>query len=180
MSETNEEADVAVQQLRECIDHDTELITAAHSISDKLLYYDFIYEHLFGNLPEGLENLIQDLLEKIMEFREWLETETEVHIAFIEGLDGKPMGILIGNIEEQEEADAKLIREVHSNFVELVRLIEESEHVAIEKGEALGKHRLSHTGEAGEIEELVKYLEEFYKFVKFYDTALNKILQKLN
>lgn len=192
MTEQFEEfADEAIKVLRSFIDTEKQVVTAEHELHEKLMAWENVWNHLAEICPEGsdLDNLNNEILDKIVDIRDFIETETlqDLRIGREEedllkqlekDVRHRNWRAVKRDIKAEKKEEKKIIRlhkdelkELHSKFLDLLILIKTKVRPALKNLTTENKKE-----DFEKIEEY--YFLQIYKFISAYERIFRHLLKK--
>ncbi|MEK6984216.1 MAG: hypothetical protein AABX33_06600 [Nanoarchaeota archaeon] len=192
--EMEELADLAIEELREFIDTEKQLVQEEHEFLSKLQSCDYIIGHLDERIPDNmtyLHELNRNTAEKLVEIRELIESGTLNELRVLKE-EEQILQQLRGNVEHrnwravrknidlqtrEEEQIVRLekreLRDLHSKFIDLMKLMKRS------KLKSAMEENLTIKKEKDEYEKLEEYyFLQLYKFVRAYERIFRHLWRK--
>jgi len=189
--EMEEFADMAVQETREFLSVEDQLIQTEHQLIDALYSWDNILGHIDERVSEAeLVVLSSQISEKIVELREFIGGENKVRVRLTkeeqateqkleEAIRHKNWRLVKAleevEIKEQEQAERLTkdeIKTIHSMFVEIMKLIKTSAQVNLSEDSTkpIAKEEWEKTE--------MHYFSEIYKFSRAYERIFRNLWGK--
>jgi len=188
---SEELADHAIEVLRSSIETEKQIVTEEHELHEKLMSWEYIFNHLEKLCPEDsdLYKLNGEILDKIVEIRDFIETETLQDLRI-----EKEEEDLLEKLEEdvrhrawravkrdirREKAEEKKairlhrdeLRAIHIKFLELLILIRKKVRPALKD--------LTTENKKEDFEKREEYyFLQIYKFISAYERIFRHLLKK--
>ncbi|MCK4590003.1 MAG: hypothetical protein KAT77_06165 [Nanoarchaeota archaeon] len=172
--EVAEEAQEALNDLHHGIDIGQKIVTATHSLENKLLSLDLVFTHISFNYDQNIIDFFWEMQEIIEELVAFLESEErkELHIVAEEKAAlklGKKWVLKHREVVEEEIkkeilVEKEIIQKIHEVFTKIKTLIEKKQIFT------------QHHEKAAEVKHI---LEKLFHFFSTYEQIFKKLIKEL-
>jgi hypothetical protein len=177
-------ADMAIDNLREFIHTEKQLVHEEHELELKMGSLSYCIEHLEERIPKEMDNLLQlnhDVMQKLIEINDEVQEGELQGLQIIKDKDHKLDESVKHRdwkaIKKEEDKIVHLtkkeLKELHSDFIDLMKLLKRSKLIkAIEEDLTIPKEKEKYE----KLEEY--YFLQIYKFARAYERIFRHLLKK--
>ncbi len=192
--EMEEFADMAIDELRDFIDTESQLVQQEHDLSSKLTSWDYIIGHLDERIPANmghLHTLNGKIAEKLVGIRALIESdrmkdlsivkeEKEILLKLEVDIKHRDWRAVRKDVKAEKKDEKKALRlekhelrELHYLFIDLMKLMKRSKLIeAIEEDLTSAKGKMEYE----KLEEY--YFLQIYKFARAYERIFRHLWKK--
>lgn len=185
-------ADSAVEDLRNFLSAEEQIVQQEHLLDDKLYAFDPLLLHLSGIIPDDrpdLDQLAHDVADELGVLRVFVEEELQAHLHIMQEekataakiqqalahKDWRAVKKLREEAKKEEKEEGRLTRNelktIHKFYIDIMRMIKKANAVPVEHvGVRTDKDRFS--------EEFTYYFTELYNYARAYELIFRKLWEK--
>ena len=192
--EIQEFVEIAVEELKQGIDIEQNIVQESHSVADKLESLSYIILHLDSTVPSNLQHvhsLIQSVGRAVNELLEFIESHDKKRAHIIEeeahlrdklenDIAHRAWRMAKCDIHEEslevtaaEKYESKSMKKIHRKFKAIVRLMNKHHLVKALKKDSAWTHEKSKFTEQWHY-----YLMQLYHFFEAYENVISQLVDK--